>query len=166
MGTKNIHKHWFTTSEKYYPTFSFTSEFLFVHSWPKLGKLSIGMNVLDPLSRSALQTGPWLSSLNVNHESRCLMLFPLPWRSHFSAVTFSEPPRCLSQRPAGRQWRQPLNGYLSGCNWFVFLHSLSNLCMNSAVWMSMCGLLSCGQCHAWLPAHQQHSQLVLFNVGL
>lgn len=36
---------------------------------------------------------------------------------------------------------------------------LSNLCMNSAVWMSMCALLSCWQCHAWLPAHQQHSQL-------
>lgn len=122
--------------------------------------------VLDPLSRPVFQTGPWLSSLNVNHESLCLMLFPLPWRSHFSAVTFGELPRCLSQRPAGRQWRQPLNGCLSGCNWFLFLHSLSNLRMNSAVWMSMCGLLSCGQCHAGLPARQLHSQLVLFNVSL
>lgn len=88
------------------------------------------MNALAPLGRPVLQTGPWLSSLNVNHESQCLMLFPLPWRSHFSAVTFSEPPRCLSERPAGLQWRQPVNGYPSSCNWFLFLHSLSNLCMS------------------------------------
>lgn len=120
-------------SEKHYLTFPFTSKFPFVDLCPKLARLSVGANVPDPLSRSVLQPGPRLSSLNVKHESRCLMLFPLPWRSHFSAVTFSEPPRCLSRRPAGRQCRQPLNGYLSGCNRFLFLHSLPDRCMNSAV---------------------------------
>lgn len=65
-------------------------------------------------------------------------------------------PCCLL---SGHQWRQPVNGYLTSCNWCVCLHSLLNLCMNPAVWMTVCGLsafhmlLGCTQGCLDSPAH-------------